>query len=167
MYFKILFRVSITKLCTTLCNPMDCSMPGSPLLHYLPEFAQTHVHWIGDSIRSSHPLSPTSPPALNLSQNQGLLQWVGPSYLVDKVLELQHQSSQLTFRVDFLQNWLVWSPCCSRGSQDSSPAPQLGSLNPSVLSLLYGPTLTSIHDYWKNHSFEYMGLRWQSDISAF
>ena len=81
-----------------------CITPGFHILHYLPEFAQTHVHWIDDAIQLSHPLSPTSPPALNLSQHQG----VGPSYQLAKVLELQHQSFQWIFRVDFLQDWLVW-----------------------------------------------------------
>ena len=57
---------SVTKSCRTLCNPMDCSTPGFPVLHYLPEFAQTHVHWVGDAILTSHPLLPPSPPALNL-----------------------------------------------------------------------------------------------------
>ena len=68
-------------------------------------------------------------------------------------LQLQHQSFQWIFRVDFLQDWLVWSSCSPRDSQESSPAPQFKSINSSVLSLLYGPTLISIHDYWKNHSF--------------
>ena len=79
-------------------------MPGFPALHYLLEFAQTHAHWVGDTIQPSHPLSPHSPPALNLSQNQGLFQWVSCSHLVAKVLELQfqRQSFQRTFRVDFL-----------------------------------------------------------------
>ena len=54
---------SVTKLCLTVCNPMDCSMPGFPVLHHLPEFAQTHVHWLGDAFQPSHPLSPSSPPA--------------------------------------------------------------------------------------------------------
>ena len=62
--------------CLTLCDPMDMCMPGFPVLHYLPEFAQTHVHWFGDTIQPSHHLSPPSPPALNLSQHQGLFQWV-------------------------------------------------------------------------------------------
>ena len=53
---------SVTQLCPTLCNPMNCSMPGFPVLHYLPEFAQTHVHWVGDAIQPSHPLSPPCPP---------------------------------------------------------------------------------------------------------
>ena len=72
-----------------LCVPFDCSTPGSPVLHHLPEFAQIHVHWASDAIQSSHPLSPPSPPALSLSQHQDLFQWVWFSY---QVLELQHQS---------------------------------------------------------------------------
>ena len=67
---------SVFKLCPTLCDPMDCSTPAFPVLHHLPEFPQTHVHWVTDTIQPSHPLLPASPPALNLSQHQGLLQWV-------------------------------------------------------------------------------------------
>ena len=95
---------SVAKLCSTLWNPMDCSTPGSLVLHYLPEFAQTHVHWASNAIQPSHPLSPSSPPALSLSQHQGLFQWVGSWYQVTKVLELQlqHQSFQWVFRVDVL-----------------------------------------------------------------
>ena len=62
---------SVTKLCPTLWDPRDCSMPGSSVLHYLPEFTQIHVHWVGHAIQSSHPLPPASPPILNLSQHQG------------------------------------------------------------------------------------------------
>ena len=65
----------VAKSCPTFYDPMDCSMPGFPVLHYLPEFDQTHVHWVGDVILPSHPLSPTSPPAFNLSQYWGLFQW--------------------------------------------------------------------------------------------
>ena len=81
---------------------MDCSMPGFPVIHHLPEIAQTHVHWIGDTIQSSHPLSPSSPPAFSLSQHQGLFQRVTSSHQVAKVLELQPkcQSFQWIFRVD-------------------------------------------------------------------
>ena len=73
---------------------------------------------------------------------------------VAKVLEfqLQHLSFQWIFRTDFLEDWLVWSLCCPRDSQESSPTPQFKSINTSVLSFLYGPTLTSIHDSWKNYS---------------
>ena len=95
---------SVTESCPTLCNPMDCSMPGFSIHHQLPELAQTHAHRVVDAIQPSHPLSSPSPPALSLSQNQGLFQWVSSSCQVAKVLEfqLQHQSFQCTFRIDFL-----------------------------------------------------------------
>ena len=95
---------SVGQSCTALCDTMDCSMPGFPVLHHLPEFAQTHVHWVTDAIQISHPLSPTSPPALNLSQHQGLLQWLSSSHQVarDLELQLQHQSFQWIFSVDLL-----------------------------------------------------------------
>ena len=66
----IMNMLSITKSCVTLCDPMDWSMPGFPVLHYLPEFAQTNVHWVSDAIQPSHPLLPPSPSALNLSQHR-------------------------------------------------------------------------------------------------
>ena len=96
------FSRSVTSL--TLCDPMDYSMPGFPVLHYLLELTQTHVHWVSDAIQRSHALSPPSPPAFNLSQHEGLFQWVSSSPQVAKVLEfqLQHQSFQWAFRVDFL-----------------------------------------------------------------
>ena len=91
---------SVAQSCPTLCEPMDCSTPGLPVHHQLPEFTQTHVHRVGDAIQTSHPLSSPSPPALNLSQHQGLFPWVCPSHQVTKVLEfqLQHQSFQWTLR---------------------------------------------------------------------
>ena len=76
------------------------------------------------------------------------------------------QSYQSIFKIDFFYDWLVWSPCCPRDSQESSLA-QFKSINSPVLSLLYGPTLTFMHDYWKNHSFDYLDLCQQSDVSAF
>ena len=135
-----------------------------------PELTQTRVHWVSDAIQSSHPLLSPFPPAFNLSQHQGLLQWVSCLHQVAKVLELQlqhqHQSFQWIFRTDFLSDGLVWSPCSPRDSRESSPAPQFESINSSVLSLLSSPTLTSAHDYWKNHSFDYPDLCWQS-VSVF
>ena len=147
---------------------MDCSTQGFPVYHQLPELAQTHVHRVDDAIQPSHPLSSPST-AFNLSQHQGLFQGVSSLHQVDKVLEfqLQHQSFQWIFRTDFLQDGLVWSPCSPRDSQESSPTPQFKSINSSVLSFHDSPTLTSIHDYWKNHSFDYMGLCQQSDVSVF
>ena len=95
---------TVAHLCPTLCDPMDCSTSGFPVHHHLLEFAQTHVHWVGGAIQPSHPLSSHSPPAFNLSQHQGLFQWVGSLHQVAKVLEfqLQHQSFQWIFRVNFL-----------------------------------------------------------------
>ena len=115
---------------------MACSILGFPVLHYLPEYSQTHVHWVGDVIQPSHSLS--SPfPAFNLSQHQGLFQWICALPQVAKVLELQLASIfQWIFRVDFLWDWLVWSLCCPRDSQESSSAPQFKSINSSALSLL-------------------------------
>ena len=83
---------SVSQLCPTLRDAMDCSMPGFPVLHHLPEFAHSHVHWVDDAIQSSHPLSPPSLSALNLSQHQGLFQRISSLLQVAKVLELQHQS---------------------------------------------------------------------------
>ena len=100
---------SVTQSCLTLCDPMYCSTPGLPFHHQLPEFTQTHVHWVDDAIQPSHPLSSPSPPALNLSQHQGLFQWVNSSNQVAKLLQfqLQHQSFQWTPRTDlFRMDWL-------------------------------------------------------------
>ena len=85
-------------------TPMDCSTPGHPLHHQLREFTQTHVHWVGDAIKPSHPLSSASSPTFSVFQHQGLFKWVSSSHQVAKVLEcqLQHQSFQWIFRTDFL-----------------------------------------------------------------
>ena len=147
---------SVAQLCPTVCDPKNCSTPGLPVHHQLPELTQTHVHSIGDAIQPSHPLSSSSPPAFNLSHHQGLFQGVSSSHQVAKVLELQlqHQSFQWTPRTDLLWDGLVGSPCSPRDSQESSPAPQFKSIKSSALSFLSSPTLTSIHDHWKNHSLD-------------
>ena len=104
---------SVAQSFMTLCNPMDCSTPGLPAHHQLPELAQTHVHWVGDAIQpsllspslpSNHPLSSPSPPAFNLSQHHGLFQCASSSHQATKGLEfqLQHQFFQWIFRTDFL-----------------------------------------------------------------
>ena len=95
---------SVAQLCPTFCDPMDCSMPGFPVHRQLSEFTQIHVHRVSDAIQPSHPLPSPSPPAFNLSQHQGLFQWVGSSHQVATVLELQlqHRSFQWTLRTDFL-----------------------------------------------------------------
>ena len=95
---------SVTWSCLTLCNPTNHSTSGLPVHHQLLESTQTHVHWVGDAIQSSHPLLSPFPPALNLSQHQGLFKWVSSSHEVAKVLEfqLQHHFSQWTPRTDLL-----------------------------------------------------------------
>ena len=135
---------------------MHCSTPGLSVHHQLLELTQTHVHRTGDAIQPSHPPSSPSPPALNLSQHQGLFQRVSSSHQMAKILELQLQdqsfqcySGLISFRMDWLD-----SPCCPRDYQESSPTPQFKSINCLALSFLHSPTLTSTHDYWKNHSFD-------------
>ena len=156
---------SVAKSCPALCELMNCSMPGFSILHYLLEFFQTHVYWVSDATQTSHPLwSPSL--SFNLSQHQDLFQRVGFSHQVDKVLKLQHQSFQwifrlIAFRIDCFDLLTV------QGSLESPPTPQFKSINSSVLSLLYAPTLTSIHDHCKYHSFDYTDLCRQSDMSAF
>ena len=147
---------SVAQSCLTLCGPMDCSIPGFPVHHQLPELTQTHVHRVGDAIQPSHPLSSPSLPAFNLSQHQGLFRWVSSLHQVAKALgfQPQHQSFQWTARTDLLWDGLVGSPYSPRDSQESSPTPQFKSINSLALSFLYSPTLTSIYDHWKNHSFD-------------
>ena len=139
-----------------LCDPMDCTTPSLPVHHQLPEFAQTHVHWVDDTIQPSHLLSSPSPPAFNLCQHQGLFQSVSSSHQVSKVLEfqLQHKCFQWIFRTYLLKDGLVASPCSPRDSQESSPTPQFKRINSLALSFLYSLTLTSIHDHRKNHSLD-------------
>ena len=166
----------VTKSCLTLCDLMDCSpvqfsqFSRSVVSDSLRPHESQHarppcpsptpgVH--SDSRPSSqwyHPAISSSviplPPVFSLSRRQGFSQWVSSSHQVATVLELQHQSFQWILRPDFLYSWLVGSPCSPRDSQESSPTPQLESVNSLVLSLLYGTTFTSLHDYWKNHSLD-------------
>ena len=136
-----------------------------PVLHYLPEFAQIHVYWVGDANKPSHPLLHPAPFAfipssIRVCSNQLALCIRWPKYWSFHLgISRSHEYSRLiSFRIDWFD---------LLDSQESSPAPQFKIINSSTLSLLYGPTLTSIHDYWKNHSFVYMKLGWQIDISAF
>ena len=145
---------SVAQSCLTLWDPMDCSTPGFPVHHQLPELSQIHVHQASDAINHlilCHPLFllPSIFPSIRVFLNESVL------CIVAKVLEfqLQHKPFQWIFRVDFLQDWLVGSPWSPRDSQESSLTTQYKSINSLVLSFLYGPTLTSTHDYWKNLPF--------------
>ena len=144
---------------------MDRSTPGLSVHHQLPKFAQVRVHCIGDAIQPSHPLTLSSPSALNLSQHQGLFLWVGCSHQMTKILEfqLQHQSFQeysglISLRIDWLDLLAV---------QGTSPAPQFEGINSLVLHLLYSPTVTTIRDHWEDHNFDNADLCQQSYVSAF
>ena len=132
---------SIVQSCPTLCDTMDYSTASFPVHYKLLELAQIQVLWVSDAIQPSHPLFSPSPPLFNLSQHQGLFQWVSYLHQVANVLELQlqHQPFQI-FRTDFL-DWLVGSLFSPRDSQESSE-PQFKSISSLVVSFLYGPTLT-------------------------
>ena len=156
---------SVTQLCPTLCEPTDCNTPGFPVYHQFLELAHTHVHWVNDAIQPSHPLCPllllpSIFPSIRVLSSESVLHIKWPKYWSFSFsISPSNEYSGLI--------WLVWFPCSPRVSQESSPAPQFKGINSLVLSFLYGPTLISIHDYWENHSFAYMGLCWQSDVSAF
>ena len=155
----------VAQLCLTLCDPMNCSTPGFPVPHHLPELAQPHVHCIGDAVRPSHPLMPSSPSALNLSQHQGLLQWIVCSHQMTK-----YWSFRLSIRPSSEYSGLFslkidWSPCCPRDFQESSGTTvrrhQLLGVLPSV-----GPSLTTVHDHSEHHSLDNTDLCWESNVST-
>jgi len=105
-----------TQSCLTLCDPMNCSMPGLPVRHQLPESTQPHVHWVDDAIQTSHPLSSPSPPDLNLSQHQGLFQWVNSLHQVAKVLGVSALTSVLPMNTqDWSLGWIGWISLQSKG----------------------------------------------------
>ena len=146
---------SIVQSCLILCNPIDYSTPDFPVYHQLPELAQTQVYQVSDAIQPSHPLSSPSPPAFNLSQHYGLFTWVSSSNKVAKVWSFSFSISPskeypglISFRID------CWSLCSPRDSQESSPTLWFKSINSSVPSFLYSPTLIPMLDHWKNHSLD-------------
>ena len=146
---------SVVQSCLTVCEPMDCSTPGYSVLHHLPELAQTHVHWIGDAIQPSRPLPSASPPALNLFQHQGLLLGV--------VFPSGGQNNGASASAPILPvNIHGWFPLGltsliflqSKGLSRVFSNTTVQKHHFFSFSLLYGPTLKSIHDFWKNHSFD-------------
>ena len=146
---------TVAQSCLTLCNPMDHSTPDLPVHHQLLEFTQTHVHWVRDAIQPSHPLPSPSPPFFNLS-HQGLFQWVssrirGPKYwsFSFNIRPSNKHPGLISFRMDWLD-----LPAVQGTLKSLSPNPQFKSINSSALSFLHSPTLTSIHDYWKNYSLD-------------
>ena len=105
---------SVAQSCLTICDPMNCSTPGLPVHHQLPEFTQTSVHWVSNAIQPSHPWSSPSPPAPNPSHHQSLFQWVNSSHEVAKVLEFQLHSLQRTQGWS-PSEWTAWISLQSKG----------------------------------------------------
>ena len=158
---------SVTKLCLTL---QPHGLQHTRLLCPSPSPEFTQILTSTESVIPSNHLILCCPLLLlpSIFPSIRLFQWVSSLHQMAKVFErqLQHQSFQGIFRVDFLQVWLVWFPCYPRNSQESSPTSQF---KVSILrhSALFIGQLTHIYDYWKNHSFDYMDFCQQSDVSAF
>ena len=132
---------------STLCDPTDCSTPGFPNHHQLPEFTQTHVHRVGDAVQPSHPLSPL---LLLPSIFPSIIRIRWPKYwsFSFSISPSNEYSGLIPFRFDCLDLLSV------QGTQEPSPALQFKSINSSVLSFLHSPILTFIHDRRKNHSLD-------------
>ena len=147
---------SVAQSCPTLCDPMNCSTPGLPVHHQLLEFTQTHVHRVCDAIQPSHPLSSPSPPALNLSEyqvfsNESALRIRWPKYwsFSFSISPSNEYSGPISFRMDWLDLLAIQGTLKSFLQHHSSKA--------SILqhsAFFYSPTLTPIHDHWKNHSLD-------------
>ena len=146
---------SVTHLCPTLSNPMNRSTPGLPVHHQLPESTQTHVHRVNDAIQPSPPLSSPSPPAFNPAQHQVFsnesvlcIRWLKYWSFSFRISSFNEYSGLIFLRINWLDLLAV------QGTLKSLLNTTIQKHQFSVLSFLYGPTLTSIHVYWKNHSFD-------------
>ena len=139
---------SVAQSCPTLCNPIDCSTPGFPVHHQLPKLAQTHsIEWVMPSnhlIPCRSLLPPPIFPSIKVffSESALCIRWLKYWSFSFSISPSNEYSGLISFRIDWLD------------SQESSPTPQFKSVSSSALSFLYSATLTSIHDYWKNHSLD-------------
>ena len=150
---------SVQFSCSAVSNslwPKDCSMPGLPVHQQLLEFTQTPVHWVGDAIQPSYPLSSPFSSCLQSFPISGSfpVSWL----FISGGWSIGASASASVLPMN-IQDWFPLgltglSPCSLKDSQESSPTPQFKSINSSVFSLLHGPTLTSMHDHWKNHSLD-------------
>ena len=154
-------------MCPTLCSPMDCSTPGFPVHHQLPEFTQIQVHRVGDAIQPSHPLPPllllpSVFPSIKVFSRETDFHIRWPKYwsFSFSISPSSEHPGLISFRMDWLDLLAV------QGILESFPMPQFEN-NCSALSFLYSPTLICIYDSWKNHSLDWMNLCWQSSVSAF
>ena len=149
-----------------LCDPMDCSMPGLPVPHHVPKFAQVHVHWVSNAIQPSHPLTtlfsycPQSFPASG-------------TFLMSRLFTLGDQntgasaeySNEYSGLISLKTDWIdLLAP---RDFQESFPAPQFEGISSSALCLLYSPALTAVRDHWEDHSLDYTDHCQHSNVSAF
>ena len=160
---------SVAHLCLTLCDPTDCSMSGFSVHHQLLELAQTHIHRVDDVIQPSHPcrpllLSPSIFPSIRVFSNESVLPITWPKYwsFSFSISPSNEYLGLISFRMDWLDVLAVQGTLKSLFQHHSSKA-----IAASVLSFLHGPTVTPIHDKWKNHSFDYTDLCWHSNVSAF
>ena len=164
--FRYIQFNSVSQSYPAPCDPMDCNMSGFPVHHQFLELAQSHVHGVADAIQPSHPLLSPSP-AFNLSQDR--------VFSMSQLFTSGGQYRSFSFRTSPSNEYQGWFPLgligflslLSKDSQESSPTSQLKSINSSALSLFYCSALTSIYDYWKNHSFDYTNLCMQSYVLAF
>ena len=157
--FIICYCCSITQLCLTLCNPGNCSMPGFPVFQYLPEFVQTHVHWVGEDIQPAHPLLPPSLasvfPSIMVFSNESSLRirWPKDWSFSFSISPSNEYSGLISFRMGWLDLLTVQGD-----SDESSPAPQIESVKILQNSAFSTVQLTSVHDHWKNQSLDYTDL---------
>ena len=146
---------SVTQSCPTLCDPVNHSTPGLPVHHHLPQFTQTHVYRVGDVIQQSHPLSSLSPPApisrsIRVFPMSQLFAWGGQSIGISASASVLLMNTQGWSPSE----WTGWISLQFKGLSRVFSNTTVQIINSLVLSLLHSPTLTSIHDYWKNHSLD-------------
>ena len=157
---NILQFSSVAQTCPTLCDPMNHSTPGLPVHHQLPEFTQTHVHWVGDAIQPSHPTISSfvipfssclqSFPASGSFQMSQFFALGGQSIGVSALTSVLPMNTQDWSPL----GWTGWIALKSKGLSRVFSNTTVQKHQFFVLSFLYSPTLTSIRDYWKNHSFD-------------
>ena len=157
MYFSSVQFSPVAQSCPTLCNPINQSMPGVPVHHQLPESTQTHVHLILCHLLL---LLPSIFPSIRVFSIESALRIRWPKYwsFSFNISPSNEYLGLISFRMDWLDLLAV---------QGTLKSLQSKSINSSAFSFLYSPTLTSIHDYWKNHSLDYTDLCWQNNVSAF
>ena len=171
--WKVVQFSSVAQSCLTLCDPRDCSKPGFPVYHQLPELAQIHVHWLGNAIQLSHPL--LSPSSSSCLQSFSAL-WSFPvsQFFTSGGQHIGASASASVFAMNIQDSFSLgltgWISLQSKGYQESSPTPQFKTTQFFMcgceswtirLTFPYGPTLTATHDQWKNHSFDSTDFCWQ------